>query len=159
MCIGRKYNAQVVTLLWSQSNGLLIIFVVLIPAPTMRPHIAMVILALTACQVLAVPSRGAKFFNSWFSDHKHTEDEEPHPHLHWIPRVNIYSPGPLFNGRTSYRKISRSLAFARFRFKTLQSLWHLTGNSAALLPSYLSDFKSIVALNLAASILHKFWKK
>ena len=40
---------------------------------------------------------------------------------------------------TSYRKISRSLEAARFRFKLFQSPWHLAGTSAALLGlNYLS---------------------
>ena len=40
--------------------------------------------------------------------------------------------GGLF--KTSYRKISWSLEAARLGFKLFQSLWHLAGTSAALLP-------------------------
>ena len=43
--------------------------------------------------------------------------------------------------RTSYRKISWSHEAARFGFRLSQSLWNLTGNSAAALPRCLSYFK------------------
>ena len=39
----------------------------------------------------------------------------------------------ILSGRTSYRKISWSFEAARFRFKLFQSLWNLTGTSAAAL--------------------------
>ena len=38
------------------------------------------------------------------------------------------------SGRTSYRKISRSLEAARFGFRLFRLLWNLTGTSAAALP-------------------------
>ena len=53
--------------------------------------------------------------------------------------LGLYS----LSGRTSYRKISRSLEAARFRFKLFQSLWNLTGTSAAALPRCLSRLKVI----------------
>ena len=49
--------------------------------------------------------------------------------------------------RSSYRKNSWSLEAARFDFRIVQSLWNLTGSSAALLPKSLSDFKSMWYLN------------
>ena len=45
------------------------------------------------------------------------------------------------SGRTSYRKISRSLEAARFWFRLLKSFWNLTDTSAARLPKCLSNFR------------------
>ena len=45
--------------------------------------------------------------------------------------------------KTSYRKISWSLEAARFVFRIVRSLWNLTGNSAALLPKCLLNFKAM----------------
>ena len=50
------------------------------------------------------------------------------------------------NERTTYLKISRSLKTARLGFKLCQSLWHLTGTSAAALPRCLSNFRAIRSL-------------
>ena len=50
------------------------------------------------------------------------------------------------SGRTSYRKISWSLEAARFIFRIFQSLWKLTGTSAAALPRCLSNFKAIYTI-------------
>ena len=47
---------------------------------------------------------------------------------------------------TSYRKISWSLEAARFGFTLFQSLWHLTGTSAAALPRCLSNVRAITPL-------------
>ena len=53
--------------------------------------------------------------------------------------LGLYS----LSGRTSYRKISWSLEATRFGFRLFQSLWILTGSSAAVLPRCLSNFKAI----------------
>ena len=50
------------------------------------------------------------------------------------------------SGKTSYRKISWSLEAARFEFRLFQSLWNLTGTSAAALPRCLSNFGVIRSL-------------
>ena len=47
------------------------------------------------------------------------------------------------NGRTFYRKISWSLEGAIFGIILFQSLWNLTGTSAAALPRWLSNFSAI----------------
>ena len=47
---------------------------------------------------------------------------------------------------TSYRKILWSLKASRFMFRPFQSLWNLTGTSAALLPRCLSNFRAIRSL-------------
>ena len=60
------------------------------------------------------------------------------------------------SGRTSYRKISRSLEAARFGFKLFQSLWNLAGTSAALLPMCLSNFRAIRPLQHPISRLRDF---
>ena len=76
----------------------------------------------------------------------------------WLPRINTGKfpilfkflqirgksyPGSLYSlgGRTSYSNISRSLLAARFAFRLLQSLWKLTGTSAAALPRCPSNFR------------------
>ena len=61
----------------------------------------------------------------------------PHWQSYW--HLGLYS----LSGRTSYRKISWSLEAARFGFKLFQSLWHLTGTSAAQLPRCLSNVRGI----------------
>ena len=53
--------------------------------------------------------------------------------------LGLYS----LSGKTSYRKISWSLEAARFRFRLFQSLWNLTGTSAAALPRCLSNFRAL----------------
>ena len=50
------------------------------------------------------------------------------------------APGPI-SGRTYYRKIPWWLEAARFEFRPFQSLWNLTGTSAALLPKCLSNIR------------------
>ena len=50
------------------------------------------------------------------------------------------------SGRTPYRKISWSLKAARFRFRLFQSLWNLTGISAAVLPKNLSNLRGVRSL-------------
>ena len=47
------------------------------------------------------------------------------------------------SGRTSYHKISWSLEATRFGCRLFQSLWNLTGTSAAVLPRCLSNFRAI----------------
>ena len=56
--------------------------------------------------------------------------------------LGLYS----LSGKTSYRKISWSLEAARFGFKHFQSLWNLTGTSAAVLPRCLWNFRAILSL-------------
>ena len=52
--------------------------------------------------------------------------------------------GPIsISDKTSYFKISQSLEAARFVFRIVQSLWNLTGTSAAGLPECLSNFKAL----------------
>ena len=52
---------------------------------------------------------------------------------------NLYS----FSGRTTNCKTSWSLEAARFGFRFFQSLWNLTGSSAAPQPRCLSSFRAI----------------
>ena len=65
--------------------------------------------------------------------------------------------GPLYSlsGRTSYRKISWSLE-ARFDFRLFQSLWNLTGISAAALPKCLSNFRAMRSSQYSISRLRDF---
>ena len=51
----------------------------------------------------------------------------------------IYS----LSGKTSYRKISCNIEATRFGFRLFQSLWNLTGTSAAALPRCLSNLKAM----------------
>ena len=60
------------------------------------------------------------------------------------------------SGRTSYRKISRSLKAAKFWFKLFQWLWNLTGTSAATLPRCLSNFRAIRSSQHPISCLRDF---
>ena len=53
--------------------------------------------------------------------------------------LGLYS----LSAKTSYCKISWSLEGARFGFRLFQSLWNLTGPSAAVLPRYLSSFRAV----------------
>ena len=64
--------------------------------------------------------------------------------------LGLYS----LSGKTSYRKISRSLVKSRFRL--FQSLWNLAGTSAALLPRCLSNFRAIRPLQHPISRLRDF---
>ena len=73
--------------------------------------------------------------------------------LGWFqPTQGLYS----LSGKTSYRKISRSLEAARFGFKLFQSLWNLARTSAALLPRCLSNFRAIRPLQHPISRLRDF---
>ena len=56
--------------------------------------------------------------------------------------LGLYS----LSGRMSYRKISWRLEAPRFGFRLFQSLWHLTGTSAAALPRCLSNFRTMRSL-------------
>ena len=56
--------------------------------------------------------------------------------------LGLYS----LSGKTSYRKISWSLEAAIFGFQHVQSLWNLTGTSAAMLPRCLLNFRAILSL-------------
>ena len=53
--------------------------------------------------------------------------------------LGLYS----LSGKTSYGKISGSLEAARFGFRLFQSLWNLTGTSAAVLPRCLLNFRAL----------------
>ena len=55
------------------------------------------------------------------------------------PYLGLYS----LSGKTFYGKISWSLEAARFGFRLFQSLWNLTGTSAAALPRCLSNFRTL----------------
>ena len=62
-------------------------------------------------------------------------------------KVDWLSPSILglysLSGKTSYGKISWRLEAARFGFGLFQSLWNLTGTSAAALPRCLSNFRAL----------------
>ena len=60
--------------------------------------------------------------------------------------------------RASYRKLSRSLKAARFGFRLFQSLWNLTGTSAAPLRRCLSNFRTTQLLLPPISWLWDFTK-
>ena len=60
------------------------------------------------------------------------------------------------SGRSSYRKISRSLEATIVWFRLFQSLWNLTGTSTAALPICLSNFRAIRALYHPISRLRDF---
>ena len=52
--------------------------------------------------------------------------------------------GPVsISNKTSYRKILRSLAVARFVFRIVRSLWNLTVTSVVMLPKGLPNFKAM----------------
>ena len=68
------------------------------------------------------------------------------------PHQGLYS----LSGKTSYRKISRSLEAAIFGLYLFQSLWNLAGTSAALLPRCLSNFRAIRPLQHPISRLRDF---
>ena len=61
------------------------------------------------------------------------------PMVRFTPTLGLYS----LSGWKFYRKILWSLEATRFGFRLLQSLWNLTGNSAAVLPKCLSNFRAI----------------
>ena len=58
--------------------------------------------------------------------------------------------------KTCFRKISQSLEAAKFVFRIVQSLWNLTGTSAALLPMCLSSSKAMRWFKLPISRLRDF---
>ena len=67
--------------------------------------------------------------------------------------------GPVsISSKTSYRKISWSLDAARFVFRTVRSLWNLTGTSAALLLTHLSNVKVMRWFKLPISRLRDFMR-
>ena len=72
--------------------------------------------------------------------------------MYFLIYLGLYS----LSGKTSYRKISWSLDAARFGFKLFQSLWNLTGTSAALRPRCLSNFRAIRPLQHPISWLRDF---
>ena len=59
----------------------------------------------------------------------------------WISKepLGLYS----LSGKTSYRQISWSLEAAGLDVAMVVSLWNLTGTSAAALPRYLPNFRTI----------------
>ena len=62
--------------------------------------------------------------------------------------ISRYNDGKIQNtvsisDKTSYRKISWSIDAAWFVFKIVRSLWKLTGTSATLLPTRLSNFTAL----------------
>ena len=78
---------------------------------------------------------------------------------HWGPVTHIYVSelGPVsISEKTSFRRISWSLEAARFVFRSVRSLWNLTGTSAALLPMCLSNFKAIRQFKVLFSRLRDF---
>ena len=65
--------------------------------------------------------------------------------------------GPvLISEKTSCLKISWSLNAVRFAFRIVRSLWNLTGTSAALLLTCLSNFTAKLYFNLPISRLRDF---
>ena len=72
-------------------------------------------------------------------------------YVRWL-LLGLYSP----SGRTSYRKISRSLEAARFGFKLFQVLWNWTGTSTTVLPRCLSNFRAMRSLKHPISRLRDF---
>ena len=58
--------------------------------------------------------------------------------------------------KRSYQKISYSLEATRFVSRIFQSLWNLTGTSAALLPMWLSNFKAMRRFKLSIPRLRDF---
>ena len=59
---------------------------------------------------------------------------------HFVFRYGLLGPIPIYDN-TSYCKISHSLEAERFALRIAIWLWNLTGTSAALLPTCLSNFK------------------
>ena len=70
----------------------------------------------------------------------------------WLLFLHLYSLG----GWTSYRNILWSLQAAGFQFWLVQSLWNLTGTSAATLPRCLSNFQPIRSLQHPIAQLQYF---
>ena len=71
-------------------------------------------------------------------------------------RFRVTHYGPLFSGWVSYRKISWSIEAARLGFRLFQSLWNLTGISAAVLPRCLSNFRAMRSSKHPISRLRDF---
>ena len=59
--------------------------------------------------------------------------------LYGVALLGLYS----VSGKTSYRKISKSLEAVRFEFRLLQSFWNLTDTFATALPRCLSNLRAI----------------
>ena len=84
------------------------------------------------------------------------------PHRLWPTSTNTLPWGGVnqglysLSGKTSYRKISWSLEAARLWSKLFQSLWNLSGTSAALLPRCLSNFRAMRPLQHPISRLRDF---
>ena len=82
-----------------------------------------------------------KALNPW--SNKITSVGEPIP-MWWANSHHFWQLGLCsLSGKTSYRKIAWSIEAARFGFRHIQSLWNLTGTSAAVLPRCLSNFRAI----------------
>ena len=65
--------------------------------------------------------------------------------------------GPVYiSDKASYCKISQSLEAARFVFRVVGSLWSLTGTTAAMLPTCLSNFKLMRQFKWQISRLQDF---
>ena len=62
------------------------------------------------------------------------------------------------SGKTSYSKISWNLVAPRFGFRLFQSLWNLTGSSAAEMPVKFQSDTIVIAYNLAALRLCEIWR-
>ena len=78
----------------------------------------------------------------------------------WTLRVAImqdsaYTGAVLISHKTSHRKISRNLVGAR-SIRVFQSVWNLTGASAAVLPRRLPNFKAIQAFQHPLSRIRDF---
>ena len=69
--------------------------------------------------------------------------------------LGVYS----VSGRASYRKVSWNLEAARLGFCLSQSLWNLTGTSAATLLRCRLNYRITIVLtsNLAGSRFHEIW--
>ena len=85
-----------------------------------------------------------------FWSHKETCNEQSTNRFMWDVYTSFndgLSQLPLgpysLSSKTSYRKISWSLEVARFGFRLFQSIWNLTGPSAAALPRCLSNFRVV----------------
>ena len=84
-------------------------------------------------------SSDGSLISKWISIIKIRRPHDHHIFMMWILYQGLYS----LSGKTSYCKISWSLEVARFGFRLFQSLWNLTGPSAAALPRCLSNFRAV----------------
>ena len=78
-------------------------------------------------------------------------------HISMTHLITIQAPVSI-SDNTSYRKISQSLEAARFVFRIVHSLRNLTGTSATLLPTCLSNLKAMLLFKLPISQLRIFTK-